>query len=202
METERGAFPLLYPYDDVHIQYDSSFHIENRNANSSMGGKRDTYDEKRLTWAEYSKHRLYSDNFLLNSGTLLQQWPFRTLKNIKYLRLRCLGKEQMSIVEEQKLRDGKHTRTDEIGPPRKTFLPGSHKNSTAYWRQNCLDIQEMVGERKWKYLAWPTRTGYLFYPKVIGLGHLTDLLSSQEYKNSMKMLSWRICKALLRRCLV
>lgn len=56
VEAERGAFQLLYLYCDVHIPYNSSVYVENRNLSSSRRGRRDAHNEKRLTWTEYSKH--------------------------------------------------------------------------------------------------------------------------------------------------
>lgn len=48
------------------------------------------------------------------------------------------------MVEEQELRAGTHTGTDDTGPPGKVFLPGSHKNSQAYWRQKRFYVQAMI----------------------------------------------------------
>lgn len=83
-----GAFPLLYPYGNVHTPYDISLYVDSQHASSNDGRRGAKAGEKCLTWAQQAKRRIYSDNILLNSGTLLQQWMLRTHKNIEDLRFR------------------------------------------------------------------------------------------------------------------
>ena len=139
--AERGSFPLIFPMRDRHIPYDVATFIESREQRRS---DRSEVDAKSLTWAEFTKRRLYTDNILLNSGVVLQQWILRSAINIEDIRLRYIETEQMRMVEERELQEGTHSGVDSL--PGKLFLPSNHKNSPAYWRMKRLDVQALVAK--------------------------------------------------------
>ncbi|KAI0558602.1 hypothetical protein FGB62_199g00 [Gracilaria domingensis] len=64
--AEMGAFPLLYPYGDLHFPYDMVAYIDARGevTGRSRGSRSSSNipDVNRLTWAEHTKRRLYTDN--------------------------------------------------------------------------------------------------------------------------------------------
>ncbi|KAI0560117.1 hypothetical protein FGB62_124g030 [Gracilaria domingensis] len=60
--AEMGAFPLLYPYGDLHLPYDMVAYIDARGEGTgrSRGSRSSSNipDVNRLTWAEHTKRRL------------------------------------------------------------------------------------------------------------------------------------------------
>ena len=52
----------------------------------------------KMTRATNAKRRLYTDNILLNSGSLLEQWVLRTYINVENMRLQFLESDQKKRV--------------------------------------------------------------------------------------------------------
>lgn len=95
----------------------------------------------KLTWAHNSKHRLYSDNILQDSGPLSQQCLLRTITNIEDMRLEFIERDQTnSIAEERELQQAVMYDDDAFHVGR-VYLPYSHVNSLSYWNKNLLDVQ-------------------------------------------------------------
>ena len=142
-QAECGAFPLLYPYGDNHEPFDITEYIDNKKPGALDNETNPHIRElKKMTWAEFSKRRLYTDNMLLNSGTLLQQWMLRTVLGIEDMRLQFLERDQRNrLVAEQELIESGGNLDGASG---RLFLPDSHLNSPAYWKQKRLDVQALV----------------------------------------------------------
>ena len=135
--AERGAFPLLYPYGERDKLFDTAKFLTARGTRErdvpDEGNARNEHRYRQLTWAAHSNRRLYTDNLLLNSGPLLQQWVLRTQTNIEDLRLQFLENYQMKrMATESELEIA--TRADGTIDPSagQLFLPDTVINIPAY----------------------------------------------------------------------
>ena len=147
--AERGAFPLLYPYGERDKPFETAKFLTARVTREQdvpdEGNARNEHRYRQLTWAAHSERWLYTDNLLLNSGSLLQQWVLRTQTNIEDLRLQFLEKDQMKrMATESEVEIA--TRADGTIDPSagRLFLPDTVINSPAYWKQKRLDLQAIV----------------------------------------------------------
>lgn len=100
--TEKGAFPLLYPYGDEHHPSDLVTYLESKRRRSTSASDDPEDVNKRqlqsFTWTEQSQRRLYTADLLLESGNVFQMWLLHTATRIKYLRLKFLESEPTSRI--------------------------------------------------------------------------------------------------------
>ena len=146
--AETGAYPLLYPYGPRHKPFDLATYLQ---ATSGEGEGAQVVGSQlrvnKLTWAEHSKRRLYTDNILHGGGALFQQWMLRTVTHIENMRLQFLEKQQQSrIVEERELIQAADPDVEEFNVGR-LYLPDNVTNTPAYWKARLLDVQAIVYRR-------------------------------------------------------
>ena len=131
---------MLYPYGERDKPFKTAKFLTARGTRErdvpDEGNARNEHRYRQLTWAAQSKRQLYTDNLLLNSSPLLQQWVLRTQTNIEYLRLQFLENDQMKrMATDSELEIA--TRADGTIDPcaGRLFLPDTVINSPAYWKR-------------------------------------------------------------------
>ena len=197
--AEKGYFSLLYPYGNQEQPFDLRRYLEAKNDDAADdGGSQDAHKLCLLTWASHSKRRLYTDNFLLNSGPLLQQWALRTFTNIEDMRLQLppIARQLESHIFQEDLQIKRMSTEEEIEASTradgtldpsfgKLYLPDSMVNSPAYWKQKRLHVQAIVA-RKGVPSLFVTVTMNLWRDEMKRLGLYTSnrsAFSPMEHKS-------------------
>ena len=103
---------------------------------------------RKLTLATTAKWRFFTDNMLLNSGSLLLQWVLRTQTNPEDPQLQFLeAKRQQRMATEQEVElatDANESVDPAVG---RLFLPDTCINSPPYWKRKHLDVHALVARK-------------------------------------------------------
>ena len=108
-----------------------------------------TLKYRKMTWAKNAKRRPYTDNILLNSVPLLQQWVLRTYANVEDMRLQFLESDQKKkLASEEEIVASREGGGNTIDPTvRRLYLPDAI-NTPSYWKQKRLDVQAWSQEEE------------------------------------------------------
>ena len=107
--AEQGLWPLLYPYDEEAFDALEARTHREQAADSSPPDAKEAL--KRYTWLEHAKGRIYTDNILLNSGFLLQQWLLSTISAMEDVRLSFIaGTQKRRIASEREVLEAQEDR--------------------------------------------------------------------------------------------